>query len=60
MPFSTPTTRSARGTGGFRPARSQAASSATETRSDAISSGVSSCSPTTACNGAPGTETTRE
>ncbi|MNS62555.1 hypothetical protein D3C71_1314710 [compost metagenome] len=50
----------ASGTGGFRPARCQAASSATDTFSDDTSSGVSSCNPTTACNGAPGTDTTRE
>ena len=60
MPSSTRTTMLAKGTGGFRPARCQAASSATVTLSEAISSGVSSCSPTTACSGAPGTETTRE
>ncbi|MCY1203268.1 hypothetical protein D9M72_147690 [compost metagenome] len=60
MPSSMRTTRLANGTGGFRPARSQAASSATETFSDDTSSGLSSCNPTTACSGAPGTETTRE
>ena len=59
-PSSTRTTMLASGTGGFRPARCHAASSATDTLSEAISSGVSSCNPTTACNGAPGTETTRE
>ncbi|GEM_PF-1509065 len=59
-PSSTLTTMLASGTGGFRPARSQAASSATFTFSEATSSGVSSCNPTTACKGAPGTDTTRE
>ena len=60
MPSSTRTTMLASGTGGFRPARCHAASSATETFSDDTSSGVRSCSPTIACSGAPGTETTRE
>ncbi|MDT4831610.1 hypothetical protein FQZ97_651270 [compost metagenome] len=60
MPSSIRTTMLARGTGGFRPARCHAASSATDTFSDDTSSGVSSCNPTTACSGAPGTETTRE
>ncbi|CAB3915912.1 hypothetical protein LMG1861_05079 [Achromobacter piechaudii] len=50
----------ANGTGGFRPARCQAASSATVTFRDDTSSAVNSCKPTTACNGAPGPDTTRE
>ncbi len=60
IPSSTRTTRLASGAGGFKPARCHEASSATDTRSDAISSGVSSCNPTSACKGAPGAETTRE
>ncbi|WAI86504.1 hypothetical protein P8T11_00660 [Achromobacter spanius] len=60
MPSSTRTTMLANGTGGFKPARCQAASSATDTFREDTSSGVSSCNPTTACNGAPGTDTTRE
>ncbi|CAB3904311.1 hypothetical protein LMG3415_04631 [Achromobacter mucicolens] len=50
----------ASGTGGLTPARCHAASSAMETLSELISSGVNSCRPTVACSGAPGTETTRE
>ncbi|CAB3919946.1 hypothetical protein LMG3412_05244 [Achromobacter deleyi] len=60
MPSSTRTTMPAKGAGGFSPARCQAASSAIDTRSDDTSSGVSSCSPTSACSGAPGADTTRE
>ncbi len=54
------TTMLAKGTGGFTPARCQAASSAMEAFNELISSGVSSCRPTIACRGAPGAETTRE